>query len=73
MTKVISWARVSVTLYDPEADRFGFYVIATRLARRVLQRDAIIPRIGSGMGWAYEHKTVHIRPDLKRVQVFPED
>ena len=25
------------------------------------------------MGWAYDHKTVNIRPDLKRARVFPED
>ena len=73
ITKVIPWARATVTLYDREADGFRFYVIATTMAQVVLQRDTVIPRIGSGMGWAYDHKTVHIRPDLKRVQVFPED
>jgi len=73
ITKVIPWARASVTQYDPEADGFRFYVLATTMARRVLQRDAVVPRIGSGMGWAYEHKTLHIRPDLKRELVFPED
>src|SRR5437016_3141697 len=73
ITKVIPWARATVTLYDQEADGFKFYVIATTVANVVLQRDAVIPRIGSGMGWAYDHKTVNIRPDLKRVQVFPED
>ena len=64
ITKVISWARATVTLYDHEADGFRFYVIATTMAQVVLQRDAVIPRAGSGMGWAYDHKTVHIRPDL---------
>ncbi|MGH7180428.1 MAG: GAF domain-containing protein, partial [Nitrospiraceae bacterium] len=73
ITKVIPWARASVTQYDPEADGFRFYVLATTMARRVLQRDALVPRIGSGMGWAYDHKTFHVRPDLKREQVFPED
>jgi len=73
ITKVIPWARASVTLYDPEADGFRFYVMATTMAQVVLQRDAVIPRIGSGMGWAYDHKTVHCRPELKQVQVFPED
>jgi len=73
ITKVIPWARASVTQYDREADGFRFYVIATTLAQVVLQRDAIVPRVGSGMGWTYDHKTVHIRPDLKRDQVFLED
>jgi formate hydrogenlyase transcriptional activator len=73
ITKVVPWARATVTLYDQEADGFKFYVIATTVANVVLQRDAVIPRIGSGMGWAYDHKTVNIRPDLKRARVFPED
>jgi formate hydrogenlyase transcriptional activator len=73
ITKVIPWACASVTLYDPEADGFKFYVITTTLSQVVLQRDAIIPRVGSGMGWTFDHKTTHIRPDLKREQVFLED
>jgi formate hydrogenlyase transcriptional activator len=73
ITKVIPWARASVTQYDREADGFRFYVMATTMAQVVLQRDAIVPRNGSGMGWVYDHKTVHIRPDLKREQVFLED
>jgi formate hydrogenlyase transcriptional activator len=73
ITKVIPWARASVTQYDREADGFRFYVMATTVAQVVLQRDAIVPRVGSGMGWTYDHKTVHIRSDLKREQVFLED
>jgi formate hydrogenlyase transcriptional activator len=73
ITKVIPWARASVTQYDREVDGFRFYVMATTMAQVVLQRDAIVPREGSGMGWVYDHKTVHIRPDLKRDQVFLED
>jgi len=73
ITKVIPWARASITQYDREADGFRFYVVATTLAQVVLERDAIVPRVGSGMGWTYDHKTVHIRPDLKRDQVFLED
>ena len=73
ITKVIPWARASVTQFDREADGFRFYVVATTMARVVLQRDAIIPRVGSGMGWAYDHKSLHIRPDLKQEQVFLED
>jgi len=73
ITKVIPWARASVTRYDREADGFRFYVLATTMAQRVLQRDDMVPHRGSGMGWAYDRKTIHIRPDLKREQVFPED
>lgn len=73
ITKVIPWARASVTLYDHEADGFRFYVLATTLPEVVLQHKAVVPRIGSGMGWVYDHKTVHIRPDLKQEQVFLED
>ncbi len=71
--KVIPWARASVTRYDREADGFRFYTMVTTMPEVVLQRDAVIPRIGSVMGWVYEHKTVHIRADLTREQVFLED
>ena len=73
ITKVLPWARASVTLYDSKVDGFRFYIVATDLPRVVLEQDAIIPREGSGMGWAYDHKTIHIRPDLKREQIFLED
>jgi formate hydrogenlyase transcriptional activator len=73
ITKVIPWARASVTQYDPEADAFRFYVLATTVATVVLRRDALVPHAGSGMGWVYDHKTMHIRPDLKGEQVFLED
>ena len=73
ITKVIPWARASVTLYDPETDGFRFHVFTTTLSQVVLQRDAVIPHVGSGMGWTYDHKTVHIRADLTREQVFLED
>jgi formate hydrogenlyase transcriptional activator len=73
ITKVIPWARASVTLYDQEADGFRFYVMATTTPNVVLLRKTVVPRVGSGMGWAYDHKTVHIRSDLKQEQVFLED
>lgn len=73
ITKVIPWARASVTQYDREVQGFRFYVVATTMPQVVLHRDMVIPGTGSGMGWAYEHKMVHIRPDLKREQVFLED
>jgi len=73
ITKVIPWARATVTLYDPEVNGFRFYVMATTMAQVVLKRDMVIPHVGSGMGWSYDHKKVHCRPDLQREQVFPED
>ena len=73
ITKVIPWARASVTQYDREADAFRFFVLATTVPTVVLRRDALVPHAGSGMGWVYDHKTVHVRPDLKREQVFLED
>lgn len=73
ITKAIPWARASITQYDPEVDAFRFYVLATTVPQVVLGRDAMVPRHGSGMGWVYEHKALHIRPDLKKEQVFYED
>lgn len=73
ITNVIPWARASVTLYDHEVDGFRFYVMATTTAEVVLLRKTVVPRVGSGMGWAYDHKTLHIRPDLKLERVFLED
>ena len=71
--QVMPWARASVTLYDRESDGFRFYVVATHLAKVVLQRDSVIPRVGSGMGWVFDHKSMHVRPDLKQEKVFLED
>ncbi|GJL57080.1 MAG: hypothetical protein NPIRA02_42120 [Nitrospirales bacterium] len=71
--QVIPWARASVTLYDRTVDGFRFYIAATTIPKVVLQNDTIIPRVGSGMGWVYDHKTMHVRPDLKQEQVFLED
>src|SRR5690606_21119475 len=71
--QVIPWARASVTLYDRESDGFRFYVVATHLTRIVVQGDSVIPRTGSGMGWVFDHKAIHVRPDLKQEQVFLED
>lgn len=73
ITKAIPWARASITQYDPQTDAFRFYVLATTVPQVELGRDAVVPRHGSAMGWVYEHKTLHIRPDLKNEQVFPED
>ena len=73
ITKVIPWARASITQYDRDADGFRFYVMATTMAQVVLKRNAVVPHAGSGMGWTYDHKAAHVRSDLKREQVFLED
>ena len=31
VTKVVPWARATVTLYDPDVDGFRFYVVVIRL------------------------------------------
>jgi formate hydrogenlyase transcriptional activator len=71
--KVVPWERAGVTLYSAESDSFRFYVVETSTPTRVLQRDAVIPRVGSAVGWVYEHRRRHVRPDLKRERVFVED
>lgn len=71
--KVVPWDRAGVTLYSAESDSFRFYVVETSMPTRVLQRDAVIPRAGSAVGWVYEHRHIHVRPDLKRERLFVED
>ncbi|MEO5956285.1 MAG: sigma 54-interacting transcriptional regulator [Nitrospiraceae bacterium] len=71
--QVVPWDRAGITLYSPESDSFRFYAVETSMSTRVLQRDAIIPRVGSAVGWVYEHRRVHVRPDLKRECLFLED
>src|SRR5215208_6746828 len=44
--KVLAWQRAGVTLYHPESDSFRFYALETSMPTRVLQRDAVIPRVG---------------------------
>ncbi|GKS58744.1 hypothetical protein YTPLAS18_22710 [Nitrospira sp.] len=71
--KVVPWERAGITLYHRESDAFRFYALETSLHERVLQRDAVIPRRGSAIGWVYDHHRPHIRPFLKRQRVFLED
>src|SRR5829696_382779 len=71
--KVLAWERAGVTLYHPESDSFRFYALETSMPTRVLQRDAVIPRVGSAVGWVYEHRTIHVRPKLNAERVFLED
>lgn len=71
--QVVPWERAGITLYCPESDSFHFYAVETSLPARVLQRDAVIPRVGSAVGWVYKNHRVHIRPDLKVERPFSED
>lgn len=71
--RVVPWERAGITLYRPDTDSFRFYAVETSLPTRVLQRDAIIPRTGSAVGWVYEHHRFHVRPDLRRERTFIED
>lgn len=70
---VVPWERAGITLYYPESDSFRFHALETSVPVRMLQRDAEIPRAGSAIGWVYEHRSIHVRPDLKRERLFMED
>ena len=71
--EVLPWERAGVTLYNPDTDSFRFYAVETSMPIRELPRDAVIPRAGSAVGWVYEHRTIHVRPDLQRQRIFLED
>jgi len=71
--KVLPWERAGITLYHADTESFRFYAVETSMPNRVLQRDAVIPRTGSAVGWVYEHRTVHVRADLEKERVFLED
>jgi formate hydrogenlyase transcriptional activator len=70
---VVTWERAGVLLYAPEENGFRFHALETNMPKRVLERGAIIPRPGSAVGWVYDHREVHVRPDLHHHQVFLED
>ena len=70
---IMPWERAGITLYHPELDGFKFYAVETILPKVILQRSITIPLEGSGIGWAFENKKVHIRPNLQEKQVFWED
>ena len=71
--QVVPWERAGLTLYDEGTDSFRFYALETSLPTRVLQRDAVIPREGSAVGWVYDHRQPHIRPHLRVRRMFLED
>jgi len=71
--QIIPWARAGVTWYDASSDSFRFYAVETSLTTKILQRDAVIPHIGSAVGWVYDHKQLHVRPNLHVARLFLED
>jgi formate hydrogenlyase transcriptional activator len=73
LAQVIRWERAGITVYDSECDAFRFYAVETNLSHVVLQRDAIIPRVNSAVGWVYENRRVNVRSDLQRERLFLED
>ncbi|MDR4501833.1 MAG: sigma 54-interacting transcriptional regulator [Nitrospirales bacterium] len=70
---VIPWERAGITLYDPDIDAFRFYAVETSMPIVKLHCDEIIPRVGSAIGWVYEHRMIHVRPHLQAERVFLED
>lgn len=70
--RVVPWDRAGILLYDPQRDGFRFYAVVTN-APPALSADTIIPRVGSAMGWVFDHRQVHVRPNLHQQQVFLED
>ncbi|MDT7043215.1 sigma-54-dependent Fis family transcriptional regulator [Candidatus Nitronereus thalassa] len=71
--KVIPWERAGITLYHEDIDGFRFYAVETSMPTVKLTCDTVIPREGSGFGWVYDHKSIHIRKSLQHEQVFLED
>src|SRR5207247_736178 len=71
--QIIPWERAGVTWYDANSDSFRFYAVETSLTTKILQRDAVIPHIGSAVGWVYDHKQLHVRPNLHVARLFLED
>ena len=65
--------RTGITLYDPTTDHFQIYVLETTVTPKSLRRGSDIPRQGSGMGWAYDHKQLLYRPELPDKHQFFED
>lgn len=71
--RVTPWQRTGITLYDSPTDSFRFYAMETSMIRVFLQKDAVIPREGSAIGWVYDHQLTHIRPNLRVERIFLED
>lgn len=71
--EVVPWERAGVLIYTLEEDGFRFHALETSIPKRLLQRDTFIPRAGSAVGWVYDHREIHVRPNLQEEQVFLED
>jgi formate hydrogenlyase transcriptional activator len=71
--KVISWDRAGVTIYDEAVDGFRFYAVVTSMECPALKPTTVIPREGSAVGWVFEHRRVHVRPNLREERLFLED
>lgn len=71
--EVVAWERAGIMLYASEDDGFRFHALETSLPKRFLKQDTVIPRAGSAVGWVYDNREVHIRPNLQQEQVFLED
>lgn len=71
--EVVPCERAGILLYQPSMDSFRIHTLETDLPKRVLERGALIPRIGSAVGWAYDHRRTHTRPNLQQAPVFLED
>ncbi|WP_447987496.1 sigma 54-interacting transcriptional regulator [Nitrospira sp. Nam74] len=73
ISRVVPWDRAGIVLYDRHVDAFRFYAVVTSSATPVLNRDTLIPKKESAVGWVYEHRQIHVRPNLHSEQVFFED
>jgi formate hydrogenlyase transcriptional activator len=71
--RVVPWDRAGIVLYDRDVDAFRFYAVVTSSETPVLNRDTLIPKKESAVGWVYEHRQIHVRPNLHAEQVFFED
>lgn len=73
MVKLPTFDRIGITLYDPSSDRFEICALETTAPLVSLPRGADIPRQGSGMGWAFDHRETLYRPHLPDGHRFFED
>ncbi len=65
--------RTGITLYDQSSDHFQIHVLETTAPPVSLHQGADIPRQGSGMGWAFDHRQVLYRPELPGQRTYFED
>lgn len=70
---VLTFDRAGITLYDHQTDQFQIHVLETTVPPVALKRGSAIPRQGSGMGWAWDHRQILYRPSLPDEHQFFED